>query len=135
VAEVVALVDDLFFGSKLQETARRLDVSLVLVRPPQDAAAIVRERRPALVIVDLEAEAFRPMETIRGMKADPGLRTTPMLGYFSHVRDDLKAAAAEAGCDELLPRSAFSARLAEILQRRVLAPVDRNPERPVDPAP
>jgi CheY-like chemotaxis protein len=123
----------MFFGSKLQETASRLDVTLTLVRPAQDLAAIIREHRPALVIVDLQADAFRPIETIRAIKADPGLQATRMLGYFAHVRDDLKAAAAEAGCDELLPRSAFSARLAEILRRYTLTPVDRISERPADP--
>jgi hypothetical protein len=40
-----------------------------------------------------------------------------IFGYFAHVREDVRTAAAEAGCDELLPRSAFSARLAEILKR------------------
>ncbi|OGB92530.1 MAG: hypothetical protein A2Z31_05595 [candidate division NC10 bacterium RBG_16_65_8] len=117
MAGIVAAVDDLFFGAKLRETARGLGVPLVLVSSSQEVAAAVRERRPALLIVDLQSDAGRPLETIRAIKADPDLRGTPVLGYFSHVRDDLKAAAAEAGCDELLPRSAFSARLPEILRR------------------
>jgi CheY-like chemotaxis protein len=117
VASIVAAVDDLFFGAKLRETARGLGVPLVLVPSSQEAAAVVRERRPALLIVDLQSDACRPFETIRAIKADPDLRDTPVLGFFSHVRDDLKAAAAAAGCDEVLPRSAFSARLPEILRR------------------
>jgi len=121
VAGVVAAVDDLFFGAKLRETARGLDVALVLVPSSQEVAAVVRDRRPALVIVDLQSDACRPLEIIRAIKADPGLRDTPVLGFFSHVRDDLKAAAAEAGCDELLPRSTFSAHLPAILQRCVPA--------------
>lgn len=117
MAGVVAAVDDLLFGSKLLETARHLGVPLVLVSSTQDAAAIMREHRPALAIVDLQAETARPIETIRAIKADSDLRDTPILGFFSHVRDDVKAAATEAGCDEVLPRSAFSARLPEILRR------------------
>ncbi len=117
MAGVVAAVDDLFFGAKLRETAGGLGVPLALVPSPQDVTAVVRERRPALLIVDLQSDACRPLETIRAIKTDPELRVTPVLGYFSHVREDLKAAAAEAGCDEVLPRSAFSARLPEILRR------------------
>jgi len=117
VAGVVAVVDDLFFGAKLQETARRLEVPLALLRTSQDVLATVRERRPALVIVDLQSETCAPLEVIRGIKTDPDLRATPVLGYAAHVRDDLKTAAAEAGCDEVLPRSAFSARLPDILRR------------------
>ncbi len=121
MASVVAALDDLFFGAKLEETARRLGVELILVPSAQGVAAAVRRHRPALVIMDLQAEACRPIETIREMKADPELKAAPILGFFAHVRADLKAAAAEAGCDELLPRSAFSARLPEILKR--FAPV------------
>ena len=121
MAGVVAVVDDLFFGAKLQETARHLEIPLVLLRASQDVAATVREHRPALVIVDLQSETCAPLEVIRGIKTDPELRATPILGYVSHVRDDLKAAATDAGCDEVLPRSAFSAHLPDILRRRTAA--------------
>ena len=117
MAGVVAVVDDLFFGAKLQETARRLEIPLVLLRASQDVPATVRERRPAVLIVDLQSETGAPLDVIRGIKTDPELRATPVLGYVSHVRDDLKTAAADAGCDEVLPRSAFSARLPDILRR------------------
>ena len=121
MAGVVAVVDDLFFGAKLQETARHLEIPLVLLRASQDVAATVREHRPALLIVDLQSETCAPLEVIRGIKTDPELRATPILGYVSHVRDDLKAAATDAGCDEVLPRSAFSAHLPDILRRRTAA--------------
>lgn len=117
MAGVVAVLDDLFFGAKLQETARRLEVPLILLRTPQDVPATVRQHRPALLIVDLQSETCAPLEVIRGIKTDPDLRAIPVLGYFSHVRDDLKTAAADAGCDEVLPRSAFAARLPDILRR------------------
>ncbi len=121
MAGVVAVLDDLFFGAKLRETAQRLAVPLIVLRAPEDVLAAVRRHSPALVIVDLESDACSPLEVIRGIKADPDLRATPVLGYVSHVRDNLKAAAADAGCDEVLPRSAFSARLPDILRRGTAA--------------
>lgn len=117
MARVVALLDDLFFGAKLQETARRLEIPLILLRAPKDVPEAIRRHRPALLIVDLQSETSAPLEVIRGLKADLDLRATPVLGYFSHVRADLRTAAADAGCDEVLPRSAFSARLPDILRR------------------
>jgi CheY-like chemotaxis protein len=117
MAGVVAAVDDLIFGARLQETARHLQVELAFARSPEDATALTKARRPTLVIVDLQSEACRPLETIRRIKEDPDVRATPVLGYFAHVRDDVRSAAVAAGCDELLPRSAFAARLAEILKR------------------
>ena len=117
MAGVVALLDDLFFGAKLQETARRLEVPLILLRAPKDVPEAIRRHRPALLIVDLQSETCAPLEVIRGLKTDPDLRATPVLGFFSHVRADLNTAAADAGCDEVLPRSAFSAGLPDILRR------------------
>jgi CheY-like chemotaxis protein len=112
-------LDDLFFGAKIQETARHLGVHLAVIGASRDVAAAVREQRPVLVILDLQSEACRPIEVIRVIKNDPDLRRTPVLGYYAHVRDELKAAATEAGCDEVLPRSALSARLPELLRRAV----------------
>jgi CheY-like chemotaxis protein len=116
---VVAGVDDLFFEAKIQETARQLGVHLVVAGASQDVVGTVREQRPVLVILDLQSDACRPIETIRAIKSDPDLRATPVLGYYAHVRDELKAAATEAGCDQVLPRSALSARLPELLRRAV----------------
>lgn len=116
---VVAGVDDLFFGAKIHETARHLGVPLVVVGASGDVVTAVREHRPTLVILDLQADACRPLEAIRAIKSDPEMRGTPIVGYYAHVRPEQKAAAAEAGCDEVLPRSALSARLPDLLRRAV----------------
>ena len=116
VARVLAAVDDLFFWAKILETAERLNVPLALVRSPEELVEKARACRPALVIVDLNAEVCRPLETLRQVKADPDLKDTPVLGFYSHVQHDLKVAAAEAGCDRILARSAFTAQLPDILR-------------------
>jgi len=116
VGRVLAAVEDLFFGAKILETAQRLQVPLGLARTPDELITAARADRPALIILDLNAQACRPLETLRQLKADPDLRDIPTLGFFSHVQHDLKVAAAEAGCDRILPRSAFAATLPEILR-------------------
>jgi len=84
----VAVVDDLIFGARLQETARRLQVDLAFARSPQDAMALTKARRPALVIVDLQSEACRPLETIRRIKEDPDLRAMPILARPGRLTED-----------------------------------------------
>ncbi len=116
MARVLAAVDDLFFGAKIAETAHRLHVPLALVRSPEDLVDKLRADRPGLVIFDLNAEGCRPLEAIRRVRADPDLRDTALLGFFSHVQHDLKVAAAEAGCDRIVPRSVFTADLPDILR-------------------
>ncbi len=116
VARVLAAIDDLFFGAKIVETARQLDVPLLLVGSPEDVMEKARAERPGLLIFDLNADRCRPLEAIRQVKADAHLRGVALLGFLSHVDIALKKAAAEAGCDRIIARSAFTAELPEILR-------------------
>ena len=51
------------------------------------------------------------------MKEDPALASIPTVGYASHVQTDVINAARQAGVGEVLPRSAFTVQLADILRR------------------
>jgi len=44
-------------------------------------------------------------------------KATSIVGFVSHVQGDLKVKAQEAGCDVVMPRSAFSQNLPSILRR------------------
>jgi CheY-like chemotaxis protein len=67
------------------------------------------------VILDLNSKKLRPIDVIARMKADPELQTIRTLGFVSHVDSETIAAARAAGIDEVLARSAFADKLAEIL--------------------
>ena len=116
MAGVLAVTDDLFFGARIVETARRLNVLLVLLGSAEGLIAKARAVRPGLLILDLNAESCRPLEAIRRVRADPELNDSALLGFCSHVQHDLKVAAAEAGCNRVMARSAFTAQLPEILR-------------------
>jgi CheY-like chemotaxis protein len=75
----------------------------------------MRASSPALVIFDLNNPRTDPLGTVAVMKGDPTLASIPTVGFVSHVQSDLIDAARVAGVDEVLARSAFTARLAEIL--------------------
>jgi CheY-like chemotaxis protein len=115
-ARVIAAVEDLFFGARIQETARQLAVPLTLVGSAEEAAALARTAAPALLIVDLNARTGQPLEAVRTLKADPAVRGVTVLGFCSHVQHELRTAADEAGCDQVLARSAFTAQLPELLR-------------------
>src|SRR5438128_884322 len=50
---------------------------------------------------------------------------TSIIGFLSHVQGDLKQKAHEVGCDMVLPRSAFSQNLPQLLRRHG-APEEEN---------
>ena len=70
----------------------------------------------SLVIFDLNSTRLDPMTVIAAMKTDPQLRTVKTLGYVAHVDSDAIAAARQAGIDQVLARSAFTAQLGTILE-------------------
>lgn len=112
---VLAIVDDLFFASKIRGTAEELGVRPRFARSVKVMLEAVRRDRPALIICDLHSEKVDPMELARQLKADEQLQSIPLLGFFSHVQIELQQQAKQAGYDQVIPRSAFSKDLGEIL--------------------
>jgi CheY-like chemotaxis protein len=112
---VLCVVDDLLFSVKISTAAKSLGVELYFERAAGNVVARVREKQPQLVIFDLNSAKLRPMEAVAAMKADPALKDIRTLGYVSHVQTDTIDAARAAGIDQVLARSAFAERLAEIL--------------------
>ena len=115
---VLAVVDDLMFTSKIKTAARQLGVDVAFVRSSDAALAEMRTNPPALVIFDLNNPRTDPLGTVAAMKGDRALASIPTVAFVSHVQTDLIDAAHAAGVDDVLPRSAFTARLTEILTGR-----------------
>ena len=112
---VLAAVDDLLFSSKIRATAKAAGVELTFARSPQEIIEQARTQKPSLVIFDLNSGKTDPVSTIAALKADPALASIRTLAFASHVHTDLIASARKAGADQVLPRSAFAANLAELL--------------------
>ena len=128
--DVLALVDDLFFQAKLVETARKLGVTLKTVStggalvkflegplegaPDGAADGAARADLPRLVVVDLNARqgALEAIEQLH-RSGNP----IPVIGFLSHVQTELAQRARAAGCQQVMPRSSFTANLAEILRQ------------------
>ncbi len=120
---ILAVLDDLMFTSKIRSTASQLGVAVRFARSADGALAEMRSERPALVILDLNSTRLDPLTVVSAMKQDAELASIPTVGYASHVMVDLIDAARKAGVTEVLPRSAFTQRLPEILGRQPKGPV------------
>lgn len=114
MAQVVALIDDLFFKAKLLETARQLGVEVCVCTTPEALVAEAVREAPRLVVVDLNARKS-PLEAIERLQT--AARGVPLVAFLSHVQVDLAERARAAGCNEVMPRSQFTRDLATILAR------------------
>jgi CheY-like chemotaxis protein len=113
---VIAVVDDLFFASKIRGTAEQLGVAVKFARTADALAEAARRDLPSLIICDLHSQRVYPNELAKLLKADEQLRSIPLVGFFSHVQTELQRQAQEAGFDRVMPRSAFSSHLVQILK-------------------
>lgn len=119
---IYAFVDDLFFLAKITETARKLGVKVEFVKTEKDVFERMGENgndKPSLIIVDLNNLNAKPLTVIPKLKSKLK-KDTNILGFVSHVQGELKLKATEAGCDVVLPRSAFSQNLAQLLRRHAV---------------
>jgi CheY-like chemotaxis protein len=112
---IIAVVDDLFFASKIRGTAEELGVTVNFTRHVDATIEAARRDRPSLIICDLHSQRVDPMEVARRLKADDRLCSITLLGFFSHVQTRVQRQAEEAGFDQVMPRSAFTRHLSEIL--------------------
>src|SRR5271168_907180 len=113
-------IEDLFFLAKIQEVSRKLGVKVEFVKGDKDVLARITDapenERATLLVFDLNNAAAKPLTLI------PKLRTklkksVSIIGFLSHLQGDLKMKATEAGCDTVMPRSAFSQSLPNLLRR------------------
>jgi hypothetical protein len=118
-SRIFAFVDDLFFAAKIQETARKLNVKVEFVKSESALQEKLKENgdeKPSLIIFDLNNANAKPLTLIPKLKTKLK-RGTSIIGFLSHVQGDLKQKAHDVGCDMVLPRSAFSQNLPNLLRR------------------
>jgi DNA-binding NarL/FixJ family response regulator len=113
MGRVVALVDDIFFLAKIQETAKQAGVALETAGTSTALAEAAQADATSLVIVDLNARGS--IEAIEKLHAAGN--TLPVIAFFSHVQAELAERARVAGCEQVMPRSKFTRELAEILMK------------------
>lgn len=113
---VLALISDLFFAAKVEETARHLEIPLFIVGSAPQLLEEVKQNRPALILVDLNADPAQSVSAITAIKHSTHHNPIRILAFLSHVQEDLAEAARRAGVDAVVPRSYFSKNLPQILQ-------------------
>ena len=113
---IFCFIEDLFFLAKIQETARKLGVKVEFVKGDKDAVARIlsapEANGPALLVFDLNNLNAKPMALIPKFKAK-FKKAVSIIGFLNHLQGDLKMKAIEAGCDTVMPRSAFSQSLPD----------------------
>lgn len=113
-AKILAVVDDIFFLAKIQQTAKQLGIEVEAVGPDTIQGSVTTGT--GAILLDLNHRTGKAIAALQTLKNDSATRAIPVVGFLSHVQADLAQSARAAGCDRVLARSAFSQQLPQILQ-------------------
>jgi hypothetical protein len=102
MARVVSIADDLMVASKVDAALTAAGHHVILARSLQEASLDEAE----LLVADLDVES---PEALVGL----GM---PVLGYYSHVDAETRAAAEAAGVDLVVPRSRMARELPALAE-------------------
>ena len=109
---ILAYITDLFFESKMTQTAQEVGAKLKVVTSIYKFLPEIAEG-PTLVVIDLNAEGISPSSLIAQVKQrNPNL---PLLVYGDDDQEEMIERAKRAGADWVLPRSKYAEHLAEVL--------------------
>ena len=118
--KIFFFIEDLFFLAKIQEAARKLGIKVEFVKGDKDVLTRItdapEDERATLLVFDLNNAAAKPLTLIPKLRAKLK-KSVSIIGFLSHLQGDLKMKATEAGCDTVMPRSAFSQSLPNLLRR------------------
>ena len=87
--KVIALVEDPFWRSKIDNAVRSVGATTVFLTDPAKAAGVLEPGAPVIIVVDLALKT-PPFEAIAGLKKGKATSSIPVVGYFDMARKDLK---------------------------------------------
>jgi hypothetical protein len=111
VADVVYMISDMLFSSKLREAAKATGVSVQATRDVAGWAAGAREAKLAIVDLRLPA-ALAALEALAASPPPPALR---VVGFIDHERTELMDEARAKGCTDVMAKGQFANALPKLL--------------------
>lgn len=117
MAQVVAFIPDLLFGSQVQGSLRAAGHQVELVG---DGEAVRRALAEAdVLVVDLTDDVGNRASLVEALVREGGLGEARTVAFYSHVEANTRALAESAGFDQVVPRSRMAREGAELVERLV----------------
>ncbi|MGE3315066.1 MAG: response regulator [Planctomycetaceae bacterium] len=110
----ILLSQDLFFGSKVTGTAQALGLRVESLGNAARLAERLSSGNCRSVLIDLAMPGLDLAEIVSA--AHSAASAPRVIAFGAHVQTTQLEAARDAGCDEVMPRSKFSATLPDILR-------------------
>ena len=104
MADVVYLVQDMLFTSKIREAAKAVGLTVQATREP--AALVAAAAAAKLVIIDLRLPTA--LDALAALAADPATKSVRSVGFIDHEKLDVMDQARERGCGQVMAKGQFA---------------------------
>jgi hypothetical protein len=113
MADVVYLVQDMLFTSKIREAAKSFGLTAQATREPTALATAAAAADAKLVILDLRLPSA--LDALAVLAADPIAKAVPSVGFIDHEKTDVMDAAAASGCGQVMAKGQFANALPKLM--------------------
>lgn len=120
-AEVLIVDDSKFFRELVADVLKPLQLHFLMAGDGSEALQIIRQKRPALVILDLNLPGMSGYELIRQVREELSLRDLRLLAMSGVYRKETDAAEVQAaGADDFVSKS-FKPEQLQVRVKKLLA--------------
>ena len=117
-AKTVLIVEDNPLNMKLfKEILELHGYVTVAAADGGSALALVRTKRPDVILMDIQLPNMSGFEVIRHLKQDPNLQSIPVVAVTAHAMVGDESTVRLAGCEEYLTKPVSIERLLEVVAR------------------
>src|SRR5262245_16200067 len=88
----------------LRDLLSSVGYELIEARDGQEGVRMAKAERPDLILMDIQLPILDGYEATRQIKAEPSLKTVPVIVVTSYALSGDEAKAREAGCDSYVPK-------------------------------
>ena len=88
----------------IRDVFARTGYEIIETENGEEALAAIAKARPDLILMDIQLPIMDGYTATRRIKADPALRSIPIIAVTSYALSGEEKKAREAGCDDYIPK-------------------------------
>jgi two-component system, cell cycle response regulator DivK len=101
----ILVVEDQSDNRKIiRDAFARTEYEIIETENGEEALAAIAKARPDLILMDIQLPIMDGYTATRRIKADPALRSIPIIAVTSYALSGEEEKAREAGCDDYIPK-------------------------------
>ena len=116
---ICIVADDMFFSSKIENTAKNLDIATVKIKSREELQGKIEGKTIDLVIIDLASRKIDVERVFAELRNFEKHGKVFCIGYLPHVERELADKFRGKGVDLVIPRSKFSREMGAIMKEHL----------------